>query len=593
MSAFLTEDQVQTSMTFGEMLKRLWPYARRHTWLLIFSLMSVLGVAVTSRLMPTAIGYAVDKGFIAGDREAVVQAALVFLALEIAHAGLVFLSAYLFNWLGNRTLFYVREDLHQRVESLPLDYFNRTPLGRTVTRLTNDTTTLGEVFTDGVINLFTSLVVMLSIVIAMAAISWKLTLATMGLTPFFIFLAYKVTQKIRGVLRDSKKKLSLLNSFVAENLSGIRVVQIFNRSERNQQRFAKFSGDYRDASLESIRYNALLQPVMNLFTAVTVSTALFYGGYLGREGLLPLGVLVAFIMHAQDFIHPLREVLEKFQQFQNSLTSAERVFQLLEEAPESEARGPRSELRGGHLQIKDLSFRYQKHLPWVLKNIELDAPQGSSIAIVGRTGSGKSTLISLLQRFYEAPEKTIFIDGTPLENLRLEDLRSFLGVVQQDNFIFRGTIAENVSLADPKITEATIREALEGVGYLQLLQRSGRNIHSKVDEKGANLSAGERQLLAFARILAFSPQVLILDEATANIDSESEKLIQNATQKIIQGRTSIIIAHRLSTIQKCEIILVLDHGKIIERGSHEELISRQGAYYQFAVAGVKDTLILE
>jgi ATP-binding cassette subfamily B protein len=289
----------------------------------------------------------------------------------------------------------------------------------------------------------------------------------------------------------------------------------------------------------------------------------------------------------------LREVLEKFQQFQNSLTSAERVFQLLEEAPEPEARGPSAQLRGGHLQIKDLSFRYQKHLPLVLKNIELDAPQGSSIAIVGRTGSGKSTLISLLQRFYEAPEKTIFIDGTPLENLRLEDLRSFLGVVQQDNFIFRGTIAENVSLADPKITEATIREALQGVGYLPLLQRSGRDIHSKVDEKGANLSAGERQLLAFARILAFSPQILILDEATANIDSETEKLIQNATQKIIQGRTSIIIAHRLSTIQKCEIILVLDHGQIIERGSHEELLSRQGAYYQFAVAGVKDTLILE
>jgi ATP-binding cassette subfamily B protein len=577
------------------MLKSLWPYAKKHWGMLLASLLSVLGVAVTSRLMPYVIGKVVDEGFIPKDWELVKKAAFIYLGLEIFHAFLIFLSAYLFNWFGNRMLFYLREDLHRHTQNLPLDYFNRTPLGRTVTRLTNDTTTLGEVFTDGLITLFTSFVIMISIVVAMLVISVKLTLATMALAPLFIYAGYRVTQKIREVLRDSKMKLSVLNSFVAENLNGIRVIQLFNRGARNTVQFGLFSKNYRDASLDSIKYNAILQPVMNLFTAVTVAIAMGYGGYLGQQNYLPLGLLVAFIMNAQDFIHPLREVLEKFQQFQNSLTSAERVFQLIEQNEEPNPQGADSvhSLAAGHLRIENLSFKYQPDMPWVLQNINFQVPRGKSVAIVGRTGSGKSTLISLMQKFYLPPENTIFFDQVAIEKIPLKQLRSHLGVVQQDNFIFRGTIAENVSLADPRLSEEDILRALQQVGYMQLLARTGRNIHSKVEEKGANLSAGERQLLAFARILAFAPEILILDEATANIDSESEKLIQRATKKVIQNRTSIIIAHRLSTIQECDQILVLDHGQIIEQGTHTELLTLRGAYYHFAVAGEKETLILE
>ena len=595
MNVFLREDQIKASITFWQMLKKLWPYARLHSLALSLSLLSVIAVAVTSRLMPLVIGQAVDEGFLHKNWDIVKLSAYQFLGLEITHAIMIFISAYLFNWFGNRMLYYLREDLHEHTQALTLEYFNRNPLGRTVTRLTNDTTTLGEVFTDGLITLLTSMVVMLSIVIAMTLISWKLTLVTMIVAPIFIYMAYSVTQKIRKVLREAKMKLSVLNSYVAENLSGIRVIQLFNRGQRNLQAFTILSKDYRDSTLESIKYNALLQPVMNLFTAVTVALALGYGGYLGREGLLPLGLLVAFVMNTQDFIHPLRDVLDKFQQFQNSLTSAERVFQLLEEPaePNPVIAGGTLSFEQGHLEIRDLSFRYQPQFPWVLQNISFQVPRGSSLAIVGRTGSGKSTLISLLQRFYQAPEDTIFFDGIPIQKIPLEILRNHVGVVQQDNFIFKGTIAENVSLADPRISRDRIMQALTQVGYDQLLLRTGRTMNSKVEEKGSNLSAGERQLLAFARILAFAPQILILDEATANIDSESEKLIQKATRKIIQNRTSLIIAHRLSTIQECDQILVLEQGRIQERGTHAELMKLSGAYYHFAVAGVNDTLIVE
>jgi ATP-binding cassette, subfamily B, multidrug efflux pump len=279
------------------------------------------------------------------------------------------------------------------------------------------------------------------------------------------------------------------------------------------------------------------------------------------------------LMHVQDFIHPLREILEKYQQLQNSLTSAERVFHLLEEVPEPSSLKTQvfgNSKKSGHIEIKNLNFKYESSLPLVLENIDLEIRPGESIAIVGRTGSGKTTLISLLQRFYEPPKNTIFIDNSPIENYNLQTLRSKIGVVQQDNFIFKGTVRDNVCVGDPKIPEQKIIQALDQVGYLKLLARSGRNLDSLIEEKGSNLSVGERQLIAFARILAFEPEILILDEATSNVDSETERIIQDATRTIIKNRTSIIIAHRLSTIEDCDRIITLQDGKIAQTSLHPQ-----------------------
>lgn len=591
---FMNEDLVKTKVTYPVLFKRLWPYARREKALLFTAILAVAGGATVARLIPALIGYAIDHGIKGKDYEVFTNVAFAYLGLEVMRSLFSFGNAYLFQVFGNRMLFHLREDLMNHVQRLPLQFFNKTPTGRIVTRLTNDVMSLGELFTEGVISVFTNAVIIASVVIALSLISWKLTLVSLFLAPLFIWASFYLSNKIRDILRDLKKKLSFMNAFIAENLNGIKVVQLYNRVGKNRDKFAALSNDYRDTHMRSVRAYALMQPIMNLFNAVTITSALYFGGYLSAQNAIAIGSLVAFLMNIQDFIPPLREILEKYQQFQNSLTSAERIFTLMDEPKEFEIEQLTSPgaLRG-ELDIRNLNFQYESHLPLVLKNINLTIKAGESIALVGRTGSGKSTFISLLQRFYDAPEKTIFVDGIALERIQREEIRHHVGVVQQDNFIFRGTVHDNIGLGDPRISEEQIRLACEKTGYMQLLQRTGRDLSSPVAERGSNLSVGERQLIAFARILAFNPDILILDEATANIDSESEHIIQDATKEITRGRTSIIIAHRLSTIEQCDRIVVLNQGEIVEVGSHEELMKTQGMYYQFASLGSKSPLFAE
>ncbi len=589
---FMNEDLVKTSVSYPVLFKRLWPYARKEKLLLFCAIFAVAGGAIVARLVPALIGYAIDHGVMAKNYSVFTQVAFVYLGLEILRSTFSFTNVYLFQLFGNRMLYHLREDLMNHVQRLPLQFFNKTPTGRIVTRLTNDVASLGELFTDGVISVFTQFVIICSVVVALAVISWKLTIICLILAPFFIWTSFYLSNKIRDILREQKKKLSTINAFLAENLNGIKVVQLYNRVKRNRDKFTALSTDYRDTNMRSIRAYALMQPIMNLFNAVTITSALYFGGLLSAQNSLAIGALVAFLMNIQDFIPPLREILEKYQQFQNSLTSAERIFTLMDEHKESELSELQShQVIRGDIEIRDLNFQYESHLPLVLKNINLHFKAGESIALVGRTGSGKSTFISLLQRFYDAPANTIFVDGVPIERTPREEIRHHVGVVQQDNFIFRGNIRDNIGLGDPNISGEQIRLACEKTGYLDLLKRTGRDLMSPVDERGANLSVGERQLIAFARILAFNPDILILDEATANIDSESEHIIQEATKEITRGRTSIIIAHRLSTIEQCDRIIVLNQGEVMEVGSHSELMKAQGLYYQFAAAGLKSTLI--
>ncbi|WP_255490191.1 ABC transporter ATP-binding protein [Bdellovibrio sp. KM01] len=589
---FMNEDLVKTKVTYPVLFKRLWPYARREKVLLFAAIFAVFGGALVARLVPALIGYAIDHGVKGKNYELFTQVAFAYLGLEILRTCFSFSNNMLFQLFGNRMLFHLREDLMNHVQRLPLQFFNKTPTGRIVTRLTNDVASLGELFTEGVITVFTQFVVICSVVVALALISWKLTLISLFLAPVFIGASFYLSNKIRAILHEQKKKLSVINAFLAENLNGIKVVQLYNRIRRNRDRFSNLSTDYRDTNMRSIYAYAMMQPIMNLFNAVTITSALYFGGLMSAENSIAIGSLVAFLMNIQDFIPPLREILEKYQQFQNSLTSAERIFTLMDEHKEYELDSlQKTDLVRGDIEIRNLNFRYEENLPLVLKNVNLHFQPGESIALVGRTGSGKSTFISLLQRFYDAPEKSIFIDSLPIERIAREEIRHHVGVVQQDNFIFRGTIRGNIGLGDPKVSDEQIQKACEKTGYMGLLTRTGRDLNSPVDERGANLSVGERQLIAFARILAFNPDILILDEATANIDSESEHIIQEATREITKGRTSIIIAHRLSTIEQCDRIVVLNQGEVMEVGSHQELMAAQGMYYQFASAGAKSPLI--
>jgi ATP-binding cassette subfamily B multidrug efflux pump len=583
----MNEDIIKTKVTYGMMFKRLWPYTRKHPWMFALVILIILILTGVSRMIPFVIGYAIDHGVVAKDISLFKAMALVYLALEFSRTILSFCQTYMFQILGNRVLYYLREDLIRHTQNLPLQYFNKTPTGRTVTRIANDVSALGDLFTDGVINIFINAVNIFAIVIAMSFISVKLTLITLVFSPFFVTGAVYLSNKIREILREQKKKLSDINSFLAENLNGIKVVQLYNRVPKNLAMFQKLSDDYRDSNMQSVKAYATMFPLMNCFTGLTITAALYFGGWISLDGGLTIGIVVAFMMNAQDFVPPLRDILEKYQQFQNSLTSAERIFTLLDEPAEAEVVGSKElpNLRG-EIEIKDLNFKYEETLPLVLKNINLKIPAGESVALVGRTGSGKTTFISLLQRFYDAPANAIFVDGQPIEQITRHSIRSHIGVVQQDNFIFRGTIAENVNLGDPEISLEQVERALAQTGYLELLRRTGRDLHSAVEERGANLSVGERQLIAFARILAFDPDILILDEATANIDSESELILQKATHEVMKSRTSIIIAHRLSTVRECHRIVVLRDGEIMEVGSHLELMNHKGLYYQLANTGL-------
>lgn len=587
MSDFMNEDKVQTSLGYSELFKRLWPFMRRHKLLFFSAVAAVLIFAAVSRALPFVIGQTIDQGFLKKDMSFVVKMAWIYLGFEVAKLVFQFSYNFLFQKFGQRMLYYVREAMLTRVQNLPMDYFNRTPVGRTVTRLTNDVSNLSDLFTEGVISVFVELIILVAILVSMLMISPLLTGLTLAFTPLFLWVSYSLSERIRAILRDAKKKLSELNSFVAENLNGIRVIQLYNRVSFNRGRFKDFSNEYAGLSLQSIKAYALMHPVSNLFTALTLTSALYFGGWVSQDSALPLGALVAFILHVQDFIPPLREILEKYQQFQNSLTSAERVFQLMDEPEEQDStqRAAQSVPLRGQVEARNLNFCYSPSGPLILNNLNFKIESGESIALIGRTGSGKTTLITLLQKFYTAPRETLFLDDQPIEQISNHDLRTRVGVVQQDSFIFRGTILENITLADEKISFEKARSAAESTGYLQLLQQTGRSLDFQVEERGANLSVGERQLIAFARILAFDPEILILDEATANIDSESEVMIQKATAAVTQNRTSIIIAHRLSTVQNCDRIFVLSAGSLIEQGSHQDLIHLGGVYAQMVNSG--------
>ncbi len=592
-------DLVRTGTTLVELLKHLWPYFMRERFLFFASIVIVFIVAATGRLTVTVFGYAIDHGILKNDIHVVQVAALIYLGLALLRCILTFAQNYLFSKMGNRVLFEIRENLVSHVQSLPLSYFDRNPSGRIVTRITTDVVSLGEFFTEGLVNIFASAVAMIAIVIAMLAISIQMTVFALLIAPPLSWVVARLSREILIVLRDSKAKIAALNAFVAESINGMKVLQLFGRTESFRTRFADRSQEYRDTQLKSVRLYALLWPTVGFFNATSVAVSLWVGGRLifnqpaGVAGAISEGAMIAFILHVRAFMDPLHQILEKYQNLQNSLSGAERIFTLLDEVPEAlneqhETSRMNQERLKGAIEFCEMSFRYAPQLPNALKHVNLKILPGQSVALVGRTGSGKSTTIALLQRFYDPTEGCILLDGNPLTKLSRGDVRSRIGVVQQDTFMFRGTIADNIGLRDPRVTRGQIENAADRACLSEMLSRRNGGIDAVVEERGANLSFGERQLVAFARILAFDPDVLVLDEATANIDSHSESLIQEATRRVRAGRTSILIAHRISTIMDCDKIVLLSQGEILETGSHHELMNAGGAYRQLVDAQLND-----
>jgi len=575
----LSDDKVQSKMNFRDLLKRMWPFLWRHPRWVIGVLCAVLLYVVVGRSLPLLFGYVIDHGIKKHNSELIIKLALVYLVLEFSRAALAFVMSFSMQKLGNRVLYELREKLIQHVQSLPMVYFDKNPSGRIVLRVTNDIGALGELFTQGFTAIFVNAFEMIAILTALFALSWKLTLIAVVIGPFLVYLCMRITDKIRVLFQEAKWKLSAINAFTAESLNGMKVIQLFNREPERRGRFNKMSKEFRDLNIGTVGWFALLWPVVEFFNLGSVLLALYFGFYYQSSFALSIGTISAFILLLQSFFRPLRVILEKYSTLQNSLASADRVFHLLDETEEKRLpQGQKLLQIAGAIEFDNFSFRYSENAPFALKNVNLRIHPGERVALVGRTGSGKTSMVSLLQKFYPIEHGDIRLDGVSLRDLDIAEVRGRVGVVQQDPFLFRGTLASNISLNDPLIPRTRIEEAAKLAYLTDFLKRHPEGLDAPVDERGANLSVGERQLIAFARILAFNPDILVLDEATANIDSVHEQWIQQATSLVTRGRTSLIIAHRLSTILDCDRIILLDKGEIIEMGSHQELIKKNGIY---------------
>lgn len=604
--------------------RKLLPFLAKAPVALGVGFLSLVLLVVVSRWIPQLLGQLVDRVFINKEFGSLKQACLLYAGLEIASLILNFTKTYYFQIFAHRMLFHLRRELMDHVHRLPLNYFNKSSSGRITHRLTQDMLNLVNFYSDTGITLITHAFSVLGIVIAMFLISVKMTLIIILLLPLFLIASFFLTKRMQKAQREQKQKLSSINGFLAEKTMGMKIIHLYNQTPLVQKQFKFLSDDYKKTSVDLIHHTAMLQPIFNLMAGTNVTLAMGLGAWFVYQNELAAGACIAFILHVQDMIHPLRDSVEKYQELQNSLTSGERVIGLLDEPQESsttqsptsfqsvadtsssvrnqnspknplpitkldqEFRQPNllsslnpSPLREnknneeevffqppfkgpviskskfptltGEIEVRDLHFRYSEKDKWILRSVNLKAPAGTAIAMVGRTGSGKTTLASLIQRLYEVPAHSIFIDHRDITEIPLLELRSQVGLVQQDAFLFRGSILENVRLFNAEISMEQVQWALTQIGLSAILERTGRDVHWNIQEHGANLSMGERQLVAFARILAFNPPLVILDEATANLDLETEQLIQAATKTILKGRTSLIIAHRLSTVEHCDI----------------------------------------
>ena len=574
------QDNEKPTITYRDLFVFMKPYLARHWGLVVLLVFLVISLAGLSRAVPFLIGEVAERGFRQQDAAFLGLAAFIYLGIELTKTFFEFGQFSLFNFLGNRIIHEVRVDLLKHTQKLPVEFYNQNSTGRILTRLTNDPNTLSELFTDGIVTAVVQSVILISILVSMLLISPKLTVLSLLLAPVFTYLAYYITERLKTILADQKKKLAEINGFLSENFNGMKVVQIMNHQKNSKKQLLDLSQDYWKLSMRSVKAYALMVPSMNMLNASVVISSLFLAGQAALNGEIALAALIAFILNAQDIIHPLREILEKYQQFQNSLTSADRMKTLFNQPEEDfDEMGEVTKKFKGEIQFKDVSFQYKPELPFVLKNINIEIKPGSSLALAGRTGSGKTTFISLLLRFYDITKGDVLIDGESISKISKLDLRRRFALIQQDPFLFKGTLEQNITLGDESVTEERLQKALAAVGFDDYLLRSGRTIQFEVAEKGTNLSLGERQLIAFLRVLARDPDLVILDEATANVDSETEFLIQKATQEIMNQKTCLIIAHRLSTIENCDHMIVLSGGEILKQGKPKDLL-RQSSVKQ-------------
>ena len=577
---FHEEEQIGKTYDF-QVARRLLRYLKPYLKLLFPALVLTLLLNLLGTLQPKFTEYAIDWYIVPKKLDGLTLFALVYVATQFLRLVFSYFQVVLLNTVGQYVMFDLRREIYNKLQHQEISYYDRNPVGRIMTRLTADVDALNELLTSGVTDLLGDLVMIVVIIAVMVYMDWRLTLITLLTVPMLFVATAWFRKGARRGFDLVRIKIARIYSFLQEHFSGAQTVQIFNAEAKSLRRFAKINDEHRVANIDTIFYYAIFFPLVDLIGATGIALIIWYGGYRVMNNVLTLGGLVAFIQYSSFLFQPIRDISDKYNVLQGAVVASHRIFKALDlpiliNSPAKPQKSGRAE---GRIEFENVWFAYNEG-DWVLKDVSFAVSPGQSVALVGHTGSGKTTITNLLMRFYDVQRGRILLDGVDVRDWDLRSLRENFAVVLQDIFLFTGTVESNIRLGREDISDERVRWAATEVRADNFIQRLPHNYKSEVRERGAGLSVGQKQLISFARALAFDPALLILDEATSSIDTETEQLIQQAIARVMRSRTSVIVAHRLSTIQRADNIIVLHHGEIREQGTHQDLLALQGLYWK-------------
>jgi ATP-binding cassette subfamily B protein len=579
----------------GVLMRRLLRYLKPYAWYVVAGIVLSILVSAMEAIRPYFVKIAVDENIAQKDAHGLLRTILLFAAVMLGRGVIQYANGYLTQWIGQRTIFDLRMEVFEHLQRLGLRFFDRNPIGRLITRVTNDIEVLNEMFSSGVVMVFSDIFTIIGILYFMFAMNWELALVSLSVLPLLFYGTFLFRKKAREAYREVRIFIARINAFMQEHITGMMVDQVFNREPKAYAQFRAINADHRDANIKSIFYYALFYPGVDLIGAIAVGLIIWYAGANALDGTMTVGTVIAFLQFNEMFWRPIRDLSEKYNIMQTAMASSERVFRLLDDQTMILDRADAVALPSvrGDITFKNVWFSYTptpagEEPEWVLRDLSFSIRAGETVAIVGHTGAGKTSIISLLARFYDIQKGEILVDGVDIRTVKQADLRRHMAVVLQDVFLFSGDVATNIGLGNDAIPEDRIRASARVVGAHRFIEQLPGTYNGEVKERGATLSVGQKQLISFARALAVHPRILVLDEATSSVDTETEILIQQAIRKLLQGRTSIVIAHRLSTIQSADKIIVMHKGELREVGTHQELLALGGLYYRLYQLQYKD-----
>lgn len=564
------------------LIKRLYFYIQPFVGYIALAIVLSLAVAYLGTVRPKLTQIAVDDYIAFDNFEGLFTVILLLFGALFGEFILLMVNTYLTRWFGQNALYSLRSAVFEKIRSLHVQYFDRSPIGRLITRTTSDVEALSELLSDGVVAIIGDLFRIFFILYFMFSMNWELSLVTIAILPVLFYATFWFKERVRVSFLKVRDQISHLNSYVQEHINGMKVVQLFNREQYQHEKFQKINQKHKEAHVETIFYFSIFWPLVEVFASFAMALIVWYGGGRALMGGVSFGVLLAFIQYARQFFQPIRGLSEKFNTLQSALASSERIFEVLDTKHQINNPDNPSVLNNpkGYISFKNVWFRYNDEGNWIIQDISFEVQPGEHLAIVGATGAGKTTIINLILRFYEIQKGSICIDGIDIRELELSELRTLFGLVLQDHSLFTGTVYENISLGNPEISLAKVKKAAEDVEASRFIKKLPGEYEYVLQKQGSSLSMGQKQLICFVRALVYNPLIMVLDEATSSVDSETEALVNIASKKAMKGRTTIAIAHRLSTIQDAHTILVMHKGQIREVGTHHELLEQENGIYR-------------